>query len=74
MPIAQPMMKMIHGAFVLHNSLKNNNPETMLQYRPIAIISVLAKLYNNVLDFLAHPFFTPLQGPQFAFMAIPSAA
>ena len=46
---------------------KKRHPETIKEYRPIAIIPVLAKLYSKVLLYWATPFLCVLEGPQFAF-------
>ena len=46
---------------------KKSHPETVKEFRPIALIPVLGKLYSKVLLYWATPFLKPLEGPQFAF-------
>ena len=46
---------------------KVNRPLNITQFRPIAILPVLSKLYSKLIYHLAHPFVRPLQAPQFAF-------
>ena len=55
------------GEIVANLIAKILRPETVRQFRPIAIIPVLAKLYSKVLLFWAKPSLMPLRGPQFAF-------
>jgi len=44
-------------------------PSNITQFRPIAIIPVLAKLYSKLLFWLAKPHLRELRAPQFAFRA-----
>ena len=46
---------------------KVKRPETIKQFRPIAILPVLSKLYSKLILFLAKPHMRELRGPQFAF-------
>ena len=42
-------------------------PQNITQFRPIAILPVVSKLYSKLLLYLAKPFMRSLRAPQFAF-------
>ena len=46
---------------------KVNRPTNVTQFRPIAILPVLSKLYSKLIFTLAAPSMRPLRAPQFAF-------
>ena len=48
---------------------KVSSPKDITQFRPIAILPVIYKLFSKVLLFLAKPRMRQLRAPQFAFTA-----